>query len=52
MRLDYTRHLGVYLDSSLNLSKHIKEAVPKANKGINLLKHLSKYVMICAINFM
>ena len=43
-RQDYTKHLGVYLDSRLNFSKHIKEAVIKATKGISLLKYLSKYV--------
>ncbi len=39
-----TKHLGVYLDSRLNFSKHIKEKVLKAMKGISLLKFLSKFV--------
>ena len=43
-REDYTKHLGVYLDNRLNFSKHIKEAVVKATKGLAILKHLSKYV--------
>ena len=43
-REEHTKHLGVYLDSSLNFSKHIREAVMKASKGISLLKYLSKYV--------
>ena len=43
-REDHTKHLGVYLDSGLNFSKHIREAVMKATKGISLLKYLSKYV--------
>ena len=38
---DNTKHLGVYLDSGLNFSKHIREAV---TKGISLLKYLSKFV--------
>ena len=47
-RQDFTKHLGVYPDSRLNFSKHIKEAVIKATKGISLLniypnKFLGKY---------
>ena len=40
----FTKHLGVYLDSKLNFSKHIKEKICQASKGITLLKFLSKYV--------
>ena len=43
-RYEHTKHLGVYLDSSLNFSKHIKEVITKALKGISLVKYLSKYV--------
>ena len=43
-REDYTKHLGVHLDTRLNFSKHIREAILKASKGINLLKYLSKFV--------
>ena len=39
-----TKHLGVYLDTRLNFSRHIKEKIPKAMKGVTLLKILSKYV--------
>ena len=39
-----TKHLGVHLDSHLNFSKHTREAIFKASKGINLLKYLSKYL--------
>ena len=42
-RHDHTKHLGLYLDSALNFSKHVKEAVLVALKGISL-KYLSKYV--------
>ena len=38
-----TKHLGVILDERLNFRKHIAEKVKKANKGIGLLKFLSKY---------
>jgi hypothetical protein len=43
-REDHTKHLGLHLDSRLNFSKHISEAVRKATKGLSLLKYLSKYV--------
>ena len=43
-REPFTKHLGVYLDSRLNFSKHIKEQILKAMKGVSLLKFLSKYV--------
>ena len=43
-RYDHTKHLGIHLDSCLNFSKHIKEAVLKALKGVSVLKYLSKYV--------
>ena len=39
-----TKHLGVYLDERLSFSKHIREALIKAKKGISLLKCISKYV--------
>ena len=39
-----TKHLGVHLDCRLNFSKHIREAIIKATKGLSLLKFLSKYV--------
>ena len=43
-REPFTKHLGVFLDSRLNVSKHIKEQVMKAMKGVSLLKFLSTYV--------
>ena len=42
-REDHTKHLGVYLDSKLSFSQHIREAVMKATQGVSLLKYLSKY---------
>ena len=39
-----TKHLGVYLDTGPNFSKHVREAVIKATKGISLLEYISKYV--------
>ena len=43
-REEHTNHLGVYLDSQLNFSKHIRESILKATKGISLLNYLSKYL--------
>ena len=43
-REDHTKHLGVHLDSRLNFSKHITEAIKKATKGLGLMKYLSRYV--------
>ena len=43
-RQEHTKHLGVYLDTDLSFSKHIKEAVLTALKGVSLLKYLSKFV--------
>ena len=42
-REDFTKHLGVILDQRLNFRKHIAEKIKKANKGLGLLKFLSKY---------
>ena len=43
-REESTKHLGIHLDTRLNFSKHVREAVLKATKGISILKMLSKYV--------
>ena len=36
-REEHTNHLGVYLDSQLNFSKHISESILKATKGIRFV---------------
>ena len=43
-REDHTKHLGVFLDTRLSFSKHIRESVNKATKGLSLSRYLSKYV--------
>ena len=43
-REDHTKHLGLHLDSKLSFSKHIQESIIKANKGLGLLKYLSRFV--------
>ena len=43
-REESTKHLEIHLDTRLNFSKHVREAVLKATKGFSILKMLSKYV--------
>ena len=38
----WQKHLGMFLDESLNFSYHIKEKMSKAMKGIGIIKKLSK----------
>ena len=38
------KHLGLILDKKLNFSSHIKELLGKANKGIGMIKLLSRYL--------
>ena len=49
-RVTYTKHLGIFLDEKLSFTKHIKEKISKAMKGIALLKFLSKYVSKDVLN--
>ena len=42
-RENHTEHLGVILDQRLNFRLHIEEKIKKANKGLGLLRFLSKY---------
>ena len=43
-RSDAQKHLGVILDNKLNFNQHVKCAMDKANKGINVLRKLRYYV--------
>ena len=38
----WQKYLGMFLDKSLNFSYHIKEKMPKAIKGIDIIKKLRK----------
>ena len=38
------KHLGMILDSKLNFQSHIREAIIKARRGIEIIHFLSKYV--------
>ena len=42
---DVHKHLGFFLDSELNLLRHVKEAITKARKGIGVIRFMAKYVM-------
>ena len=55
-RVTYTKHLGLFLKEKLSFSKHIKEKIAKAMKGVALLKFYSnsflRIFLTCHINFM
>ena len=42
--VDEHKHLGMFLDSKLSFSTHIKEVIFKIRKGVGMLKYLSKYL--------
>ena len=39
---NWQKHLGMYLDETLNVDLHIKEKMSKAMKGIGIIKKLCK----------
>ena len=41
---DEQTHLGLILDSSLTVHSHIKDKAIKANRGIGMIRYLSKYL--------
>ena len=43
-RESHTQHIGMILDQRLNFRLHIEEKIKKANKGLGLLRFLSKYI--------
>ena len=43
-RADYTKHLGLVLDSKLVFDHHIAEKILKANKGVSLISRLRKFL--------
>ena len=43
-RKDSTKHLGFHLDEKLDFKLHVSESIKKANKGVAILKFLSKYL--------
>ena len=42
-RFNEHKHLGLVLDKKLNFTSHITQAVKKANKGVGVIKFMSKY---------
>ena len=43
-KVDEHKHLGIILDSKSSFSAHIKSAISKTRKSIDLLKYFSKYL--------
>ena len=41
-KVEEHKHLGLVLDSKLSFSAHIKTAITKSRRGIDLLRYLSK----------
>ena len=39
---NWQKHLGIFLNESLNFSYHIKDKMYKAMKGIRIIKKLNK----------
>ena len=46
------KHLGVILDDKLNFRRHISDKIKVANKGLGLLKFLSRYATRDKISLM
>ena len=42
-RVDEHKHLGLILDKRLSFTSHITDAVKNANKGVGVIKFMSKY---------
>jgi hypothetical protein len=42
--VDEHKHIGLTLDKKLTFQSHIKESIKNANKGIGIMKFMSKYV--------
>ena len=42
--VDEHKHIGLTLDKKLTFQSHIKEAIKNANKGIGIMKFMSKFV--------
>ena len=38
------KHLGMMLDSKLDFSAHVKEAIVKARRGIGMIRYMAKYI--------
>ena len=42
--VDEHKHLGLLMDKKMNFSSHIREIIAKANKGVGMIKYLSRYL--------
>ncbi len=43
--VDEHKHIGLILDKKLTFQSHVKESIKKANKGIGIMRFMSKYVL-------
>ena len=41
-RVNFQKHLGIYLDEELNFNNHIKEKICKAMQGVDVIRKLNK----------
>ena len=46
------KHLGLILDQGLSFEKHLNEKITKAKKNVGVIKHLSKYLPLKALDQM
>ena len=51
-KVDDHQHLGLIVDSSLSFEKHLNEKIIKTKKNAGIIKHLSKYLPLKALNQM
>ena len=42
-RVNDHKHLGLVLDPKLSFSKHIRENISAARKGVGMINHLAPY---------
>ena len=52
VRVNEQKYLGLILDSSLSFVKHLNEKIIKAKKNIGILKHLSTFLPLKALDQM
>ena len=51
-KVNEQKHLGLILQPGLSFGKHLNEKIIKAKKNIGLLKHLSKFLTLKALDLM
>ena len=51
-RVKEQKHLGLILESSLSIEKHLNEKIIKAKKNVGILKHLCKFLPLKTLDQM